>query len=219
MTLLRDPHLHLWDCFGPGILAAYGDRTYSFGRRDRLLSALDIDPARLMLSRQVHGNGVIYAAGPREPVDGDALWTDRPGVAVGVLTADCIPIFLADAHARIIAVLHGGWRGLREGIVGKAVGVLQEKGGDRGRLQAALGPAIRRCCYEVGPEFEDFFPGLIEGGHMDLIRAARRDLMQAGILADHIEDSGICTACESGRFPSFRRTRTEERMLSVMMLR
>jgi purine-nucleoside/S-methyl-5'-thioadenosine phosphorylase / adenosine deaminase len=116
-----------------------------------------------------HGNnapvefrpGGAPPGGPHlEAARGDALFTDQPGLLVAVRTADCLPVLLADRRRCAVAAVHAGWRGALSGVVEKAVGEMRRLFGTRPRdVLAALGPSIRVCCYEVGPEIEEAFCG------------------------------------------------------------
>ena len=92
------------------------------------------------------------------PLSGDGLITNTPGILLGILTADCLPVILVDPKNRAVGVFHAGWRGTVKRIVEKGVGEMQRWFGTRPQdLKAAIGPAIRGCCYEVGPEVRDAF--------------------------------------------------------------
>ena len=178
--------------------------------RRRLAAAAGADPARATMALQVHGArvteaqplGIVRPGTPYERCDG--LWSDRPGQAMVLVTADCLPVALAraDGEARL-AVLHVGWRGLLDGIVSAGVAALAN-----GSLVAAIGPGIGPCCYEVGEEVaapyrERFGDDVVQDRNLDLPRAAERALRAAGCL--HVETSGHCTACEPDLFFSHRR--------------
>lgn len=169
-----------------------------------LCAAVDADAERLALNRQVH-SALVHRAEPGlrgEP--GDGLWTEEPGQPILAMAADCLPIALARSDGRPgVAVLHAGWRGLLEGIVRVGAETLG------GRLQAAIGPAIGPCCYEVGEEvsgpFAAAFGGdLLHGRRLDLWAAAERALDAAGV-AD-VTRTDLCTHCNPDRFFSHRRT-------------
>lgn len=181
--------------------------------RRRLCEAAGVDPERATMAWQQHGAEVrrarpesIVDPGLRhEPCDG--LWSDEPGQAMLLLTADCLPIALArlDGDRPALAVLHAGWRGLLGGIVPAGVAAL------RGRLVAAVvGPSIGPCCYEVGedvaaPMRAAFGAGLLRRGRLDLWTAAERALRVAGIV--RVDRLDVCTACDEERFFSHRRDR------------
>jgi YfiH family protein len=184
----------------------------------------------LISLKQIHSDVAQYADGrlAGRIGEGDALLTDVPGAVVGVRTADCVPILLVDVSKRTVAAVHAGWRGTAQAIVAKAVGALAARfGSDPRDMQAAIGPAIGACCYEVGPEvagqFKSLFPesaGREERAHLDLPEANRRQLLSAGVLPDRIYLSGLCTACLAGEFFSWRRDRLKhERMVSAIGIR
>jgi len=113
----------------------------------------------LVTLRQIHSD-IIHPLHhvPAEPLAGDGLITAEPGLLLGVLTADCLPVILVDPRLRAVGVFHAGWRGTVKRIVEKGVGEMRCRFGSRTRdLLATLGPGIRGCCYEVGPEVREAF--------------------------------------------------------------
>ncbi len=122
--------------------------------RRRFLRALDAANMSLASLRQFHSDVIcLFERAPAEPCPGDASLTNRPGLLLGIQTADCVPILLADMKHRAVAAVHAGWRGTLRRIVQKTVGRLQMQFGTRpADLLAALGPAVGGCCYEVGTE-------------------------------------------------------------------
>jgi len=122
--------------------------------RRRFMKAFGAAHFQMVALRQFHSD-VIYVvdAAPTTSLRGDAMVTRVPGLLLAVQTADCIPILLADPHARAVAAIHAGWRGTLKRIAEKTVGRMRMIFGSRPEsIIAALGPGIRRCCYEVGPE-------------------------------------------------------------------
>ncbi len=178
--------------------------------RRRLCGRVGVDPETATMGWQHHSADVLRADGRGIVTPGlefarcDGLWTDEPGRAVMLLTADCLPIALARTNgAPAVAVLHAGWRGLLGGIVEAGVAAL---GG--GPVAAAVGPGIGPCCYEVGDEVaapfrERFGDGVVAGRSLDLQEAAERALREAGCVS--VERVGLCTSCEEGLFFSHRR--------------
>ncbi len=177
-------------------------------RNRRLLDgALGIDSEAVLIGRQVHGGEVLFhdrAQAPApwlvpvaDPPEVDGHATSVPGLAPLVFVADCLPIALAGPRG--VAMVHGGWRGLAAGIVGRGVEATAA-------TAAAIGPGIGPCCYEVGPEVSEAFaalgPGLATGRMLDLKAVARRLLARSGVTA--VEDSGLCTSCNRDRFFSHR---------------
>jgi purine-nucleoside/S-methyl-5'-thioadenosine phosphorylase / adenosine deaminase len=137
----------------------WDDRERVAGNRDKFLSALSAREMPLLTMRQFHSD-VIYVAtaAGAEPLKADALLTAEPGLLLGVQTADCAPILLADMRRRVVAAIHAGWRGTLSRIAVKTLGRMGMEFGTRARdIVAAMGPAIGRCCYEVGPEVAQAF--------------------------------------------------------------
>ena len=187
--------------------------------RNRALKALN--PATAINTvHQVHGRDVAVATAAWEPSaapQADAMVTAQPGLALGILTADCAPVLFADAEGGVIGAAHAGWRGAVGGVIAATVGAMERLGADRKRLRAAVGPSIARDSYEVGPEFpapflaEDpdnsrfFHPSAREGRYMfDLPRyiASRLDALGIGAHAALHRD----TCAEESHFFSYRRT-------------
>ena len=136
----------------------------------------------------------------------DGLWSDEPGRAMLLLTADCLPIAIARRTGRpALGILHAGWRGLLNGVVTAGARAL---GG--GELAAAIGPSIGPCCYEVGEEVatpfrEAFGDDVMCDGRLDLWTSAERALRAAGCV--DVRRFDHCTSCEADRFFSHRRDR------------
>jgi YfiH family protein len=209
-------------------------------------TSLRLTPEAIMQVHQVHGCSVVkfdrqsgnVAKTDIRPdrISADALVTDDPDRAVGVRVADCVPILLSDRAGRAVAAVHGGWRGTAAGIVRFAVEALRTGFGlEPEHLLVALGPSIRACCYEVGPEVRDqfkaaghpdavlagwFSPGERDRLYLDVARANVDQLQALGIPRMQIFDSGLCTAHNGGIFPSYRRQGAAAgRMLAVIRVR
>ena len=176
--------------------------------RDRLAAAVGLPRERFLYGRQVHGATVRRATEPPGPdrpaADEDGQATALPAAAALVFTADCLPIVLAADGA--VAAVHGGWRGLADGIVAEGVRALREVGGE-GPIAAAIGPSARGCCYEAGEEVHERFadvPGARPGSGrllaMEVVAAAR--LAEAGV--EEVHDLGLCTMCRNDLFFSHR---------------
>jgi polyphenol oxidase len=195
-----------------------------------LSDAFAIPPGRFLAVNQVHGDCIITIDRPdfeipfRVPFPGeadlscDAVLTNQPGLAVGIKTADCVPIFLADRAKRLIGAVHAGWRGTALGIAGKAVDTLTERFSSRVEdILVAIGPSIGPCCYRVDDTVlrampssargQSFFRPAGEAGRwmMDLPEANRRQLEERGIPRQNIGSSGVCTSCRRDLFFSHRR--------------
>ena len=145
----------LWASLNVGLRS--GDRPERIAANRALAAAeLDVEPGRLVTARQVHGAGVLTVAEPwdnLQPPEADALVSDRLELLLGVLTADCGPVLLADATAGVIGAAHAGWKGALGGVLEAVVAAMGGLGARPGRITAALGPCIGQPSYEVGPEF------------------------------------------------------------------
>ena len=161
---------------------------------------------RLATLKQVHSAECVAGAGRGGVLGtGDALLENTPGAVVAVKTADCVPLLLVDPNHRAVAAVHAGWRGAVAGIAKSAVAALGAQFGSRaGDLHAAIGPAIGKCCYEVGAGVAAQF-GVDGRAHIDLAEEVRRQLDAAGIGGQRIYLAGLCTKCRADEFYSFRR--------------
>ena len=169
--------------------------------RERAASAFDLAESDLLTLHQIHSSEVLTVGAERWTSPGgpkaDALVTDRPGVVLGVLAADCAPVLLADPDARVVGAAHAGWKGALGGVVEAAISAMERLGARRERLRAAIGPCIGRDSYEVGPEFPAPFLAQDEANGA-FFRAAPRtghflfDL--AGYLAGRLARAGVAAA-------------------------
>jgi len=169
--------------------------------RRRLATALGLSPESIAFAHQVHGAELItHGDLSSQPIEADGHVISGTGVAGLVFVADCVPVALAGPDGA--AILHCGWRGLAAGIVAKGVAAIAA-------TDAAVGPSIGPCCYEVGPEvlapFERLGDGVADGRMLDLPEVARRLLLDAGV--ERVELSRLCTSCEPELFFSHRRDR------------
>lgn len=124
--------------------------------RRRAAALFDLPEGALVTAYQVHSPDVAVVDQPWEPGQGpkvDGLVTDKPGVALGILTADCAPVLLADTASGVIGAAHAGWRGAVGGVLDATLSQMEKLGAKRGRIAAAVGPCIGRLSYQVGGEF------------------------------------------------------------------
>ena len=209
--------------FGPDVLAAFSGREYDGTRRNDFLEQIGIQPDSLILLKQVHGTEIVRVdAGQKQAPDfeADGMMTALPKVALGIVTADCIPVFFWASDRKVIAMAHAGWRGLAGGILAKMVRTLTgDFRVDPKHIRVIFGPAIRPCCYEVGEELREKFGKFYRARHVDLPGFASEQLKQEGVLRAHLFDARICTHCHHDQFFSARREKTSERILSVLQIR
>lgn len=193
----------------------------------RALKDAGLAPDRWAGGRQTHGTRVGFVrrpTAPRERPDTDALWTDRPGLALRVFAADCAPVFLLDAKRRRAGLIHAGRRGAADGILARAVAAGRRRWGVRpADLVMAVGPHIRDCCYEVGEDVARDFsgtPGAVvrrRNGRprLSLARALGRQAHRIGVRL--VAVAPWCTACDH-RFHSHRRQATARRQAAILCL-
>jgi YfiH family protein len=184
----------------------------------RLVSAA-LGPQSILVSlSQIHSPIVhTQTQAPAQRPEGDAMVTATPGLALGILTADCAPVLLADHSAKVIGAAHAGWKGALGGVLEAALEAMEKLGASRSRVTAAIGPCISQDNYEVNWEFRDrflelglrhrrfFVPSGKEGHYrFDLPGYVTYRLTAAGVT--QVENLGICTYPPENGFFSFRRT-------------
>lgn len=189
-------------------------------RENRQLAIEAIAPgAALVTLHQVHSAEAVAVTAPfadEARPHADALVTDRPGLLLGILTADCVPVLFADSQAGVIGAAHAGWKGAIGGVIDATVAAMERLGAHRDRIAAAIGPCIARASYEVDdgffrrfaeadPENERFFAGGTRPGHhqFDIEAYVAARLAAAGLA--RIEALGLDTYAGERRFFSFRR--------------
>jgi YfiH family protein len=187
--------------------------------RTRAMAALGLPPEALHTVFQYHSPEVVELDEPwpeGRPPEADAMVTRRRGLALGILTADCVPVLLADDAAGVIGAAHAGWKGALGGVIEAVVGAMERLGARREVIVAGIGPAIEQRSYEVGPEFPgsflkedagnaDFFAPSKRQGHFlfDLKGYVARRLCRCGLSDVHMSPAD--TRAEEERFFSYRR--------------
>jgi YfiH family protein len=184
--------------------------------RRRVAVAAGYDPARLQVTKHVHGVNV-FVVGDTLPVgqkdEYDALVTDRPGLLLGIVTADCAPVLFADREAGVVGAAHAGWRGARGGVLENTIEAMERIGARRARIAAAIGPTIAQPSYEVDVPFRDRFNAADarffatgRPGHwqfdLEGYVAARLERAGVGVIAR----LGLDTYSDEARFFSHRRS-------------
>jgi len=186
--------------------------------RRRAAAHLGAGPEALISVHQVHSPVVALVTGDMgtQKPKADAMVTDRPGMILGILTADCTPVLFADPAAGVIGAAHAGWKGALTGVLEATLDAMETLGAERANVRAAIGPVISQRAYEVGPEFMDrfldedpdndrfFAAGAGDRMQFDLPGFALSRLRAAGI--GGAEWTGHCTFSDPARFYSYRRT-------------
>lgn len=199
-------------------LGSDDDRAAILRNRDMARDAV-LPGAALVTVRQVHSPDVVtvtHAIAEEERPEADALVTDRPGLLLGILTADCVPVLFADQQAGVVGAAHAGWKGALYGVTDRTIAAMDALGADRSRIACAIGPCIARRSYEVGDDFairfeeadaanERFF-GMGKPGHrmFDIEAYVAARLAAAGV--GRVEALGEDTCSQPDRFFSYRRS-------------
>lgn len=204
---------------------------HGFSTMHPLDRAAILPGAELVRVKQVHGDGVVTATHvPDAPPEADAIVTDRPGLLLGIVTADCAPVLLADTGAGVVGAAHAGWRGALGGVLDRTVEAMVALGAQPANIRAAIGPTIAQRSYEVDEAFCEAFsdadarffaPGREGHRQFDLPAYVKHRLGAAGVT--HVEDLGEDTYAQPERFYSYRRSvhrseKTDGRQLSVIGL-
>ncbi|MGR3515285.1 MAG: peptidoglycan editing factor PgeF [Paracoccaceae bacterium] len=185
--------------------------------RARVATHLGVAPDRLVSVHQTHSARAIPVEAPlAAPIEADGMVTATPGLALGILTADCQPVLFADPTHRVIGAAHAGWKGAADGILEATLDAMEALGADRSTTTAVIGPSISQRAYEVGPEFFERFQdddpenaqffANGEGDRMqfDLIGFGLDRLRRAGVKS--ASWTGHCTYSDAKRFYSYRRS-------------
>ena len=209
------------------------------GNRSLLARTFGIAQERLVTVRQNHGTDILVIDAPNEDfshfsgLEADAIITNQPGVMIGVTVADCVPILLFDPVKKVIAAVHAGWQGTAARITAQAVAGMKQVFGSRpGDIQAAIGPCINSCCYEVDQPVKDGFkaqpdlwnavaePAGSGKWRLDLALANRIQLEDAGLQLAAIQTLAHCVCCQKEWFFSYRRDEGETgRQMGFIMLK
>ncbi|MGS4945389.1 peptidoglycan editing factor PgeF [Meridianimarinicoccus sp. RP-17] len=203
--------------------------------RARAALAMDVAPDALRGLYQTHSaRAVVASPAPQDhPPEGDAIVTDRPGVVLAILTADCAPVLFADHAAGVVGAAHAGWKGALAGVLDATLDKMETLGADRARVVAAVGPTIAQAAYEVGPEFLETFVA-DDGGNARFFAQGSGDRLQFDLPAfvlHRLRAAGIgdaawlrhCTYSNPELFFSYRRSVHEKqadygRLISTIRL-
>jgi YfiH family protein len=202
-------------CAGLNVGLGSSDDPAAIEENRRRAVAAVLPEARLATVYQIHSADCVVAEPWTDRPKADAIVTDRPGLLLGILTADCAPVLLADAEAGVVGAAHAGWQGALAGVTDSTIAAMERLGARRERVAAAIGPCIARASYEVDdafarrfedadPENERFFAAGRPGHHrFDLEAYVAARLAAAGI--GRVDALGLDTYADENRFYSFRR--------------
>ena len=205
-------------CAGLNVGTGSNDDREAIAENKRRAVAAVLDGAALATVHQVHSAEAVFVEAPwphEARPHADAMVTDRPGILLGILTADCVPVLLADADARVIGAAHAGWRGAIAGVTDATIELMEQHGADRDNICAAIGPAIAQASYEIDDSLRQRFVDedeanarfFIDGPrgrpHFDLPAYVAHRLLLAGV--GTIERLALDTYADPDRFFSYRR--------------
>ena len=197
-------------------------------QKEFLSSRLNSDLPEPVHIRQVHGDKIIIAekssSNEHDLEEADGLITQSFNLPLAIRSADCLPVFLCDDNTNSIGLIHVGWKGDQKNILEQTIRLMNSEWNvSPEKLKVVFGPSIHSCCYEVGGEFRDFFPGGItirdSRYYFDLPQTARRQLLACGVKDVNIFKCDVCTFCESSCFSFRREGERAGRMISLMMLK
>jgi hypothetical protein len=229
---LREPGCSEPPFHGLNVSLCVGDDPQRVARnRQRVARCMQAE--KLVFARQVHGASVVVidgrapsgAAAPEAgaPV-GDALVSDLPGEFLVITVADCQALLIYDPRRRVVANVHSGWRGSVAGLAGRTLALMVERFGcDPRDAHVGVGPSLGPCCAEF-TNYRQEIPAELWGYRRDSVRfdfwaMSRDQLIRAGVPADQIAVSGLCTKCLADRFFSYRAAKTTGRFAAVIGLR
>lgn len=203
-----------------------GDNEKSVRENRRIAENLFCDGKNIFLPKQTHGTKILEVSDTMEEnIEADILIFKQPAFPGGILTADCLPIIIADPVKKMAALIHAGRNGIFSKILTRAVSHLQYiHECEPSNMTAVIGPGIRNCCYDIN---DDVFEGKYNGykkyktsaGTLDLVNATQDQLATAAVPPQKIYDSCICTSCHSDEFFSHRKLRGKTgRFLTALAL-
>ncbi|MCL2144891.1 MAG: peptidoglycan editing factor PgeF [Endomicrobia bacterium] len=187
-------------------------------QRNSFLRSLGLEPENLVLARQIHSADARIVCefdrgGFVENCDG--LITGAQNTMLGIFTADCMPVLMASKDKSVKAAVHAGWKGLAAGILQNSINIFNEKFGVKAEdIIVYIGPHIMECCYEVSNDMEKTFNVKLNNGKLNLSGIAVKILEKAGV--KNIYASDLCSFCREDLFFSYRRDKSEERMITVL---
>ncbi len=230
----------MFNHFFPSSVVTYvSDQTKDFKLREKQLSLEDdqrkflssqlgFDVGHAVNIQQVHGKRVVkvdalYNQSRSILEEADGIITNTINVPIVIRTADCLPIFICDVKQKCIGLVHAGWKGTQQNIVGQTLMLMYKYWHcELSDIKVAIGPAIRSCCYQVGKEVSDYFPWAIvkkdSSLYLDLPQVNKNQMINLGLPQENIFDCGICTCCDHNYFSFRRQKESAGRMISLMML-
>lgn len=202
-------HFYSYD----GIIAGFTDKSFPyFSPEDRIEFAneLALQSNNLVIPKQVHSNNIEVVNESGFYPNTDGIITYQKDLVLSIQVADCIPIFISDVSTGVISLIHAGWRGIAASIIEKSIEKIRSINSTTQNLEVVLGPSIRQCCFEIGPEVSKQFDqkyqeeGKGDRSYLDPQSVVIDKFIQLGAKPRNITDIEECTCC-SNEFHSYRR--------------
>ncbi len=207
------------------IIAGFTNREYPYSSandRSEFVKILKLDNSNLVIPTQVHSNVVQICDHPGNIADADGIITNNKDLILSIQVADCIPIYLHDVKNQNIGLVHAGWRGVSAGIIEKSIIKMRELDSEVRNIKVLLGPSIRQCCFEIGPEVAKLFDvkfqksGRGDRTQLNLQGAVIEQLLNLNIHNNNIIEVKECTYC-SDKYHSYRREGEKAGRMIAMM--
>ena len=200
------------------------DKNYAIKEnRDEFISKLELEHSIFKFPEQTHSNNVKIVNESNIYVDTDGVISTSSKFGLGILIADCAPIFLYNVNTNHFGLIHSGWRGSANKITSIALNKLIEKGSNPSDVKAVIGPSIGKCCFEIGKEVSELFdtryiePEVGSKFRLDLKALLQNQLISNGLMEKNLMIDSRCTFCEKNKFFSYRRDgQSAGRMLAIM---
>jgi YfiH family protein len=196
--------------FRAGFSLGISSYTYENDRK-QLAVDLGLNSKHLVIPKQVHSPNVQLCTTPGELGNTDAVISLSSDIVLSIQVADCVPLFILDKKSNMFGLVHAGWRGTAKGIVGNTMSEFKRINEQTRDLIALIGPSIKQCCFEIGPEVAEKFSNdyVIQGtgdrSFLDLQGVVINQLRTAGIMNTNIINLNECTCCQPEKYYSYRR--------------
>ena len=208
-------------------LISYRDKNYAIKKNcDNFIASLKIDHNKIIFPEQTHSSNVKIVGKSKHYNETDGLISTTKKYGVGVLVADCTPIFLFGIKSNHFGVIHSGWRGAANKITTKALKKFISLGNMPTEIKAVLGPSIKKCCFEIGRDVSSFFsrknlyPKKASKFNLDLKKEIYDEVSRFGLSTKNIFSDSHCTFCDHDKFFSFRREGLSAgRMVAIMKIK
>ena len=207
------------------IIAGFTNQYYPFSSADdrvEFAKILNLNYRNIVIPRQVHSNNISICTKTRNIINSDGIITNNKDLVLSIQVADCIPIYLYDDQNQSFGLVHAGWRGVTVGIIENSIEKMKKLDAKSINIKALLGPSIRQCCFEIGPEVGKLFDnkyqeiGKRNRTHLDIQNAVIDKLINMNIPYKNINDIRECTCC-SDQYHSYRKDGNKDGRMIAMM--